>query len=74
MREPTTIKQKMVLECIDVFIRENGYSPTYRELGEELGLDPTSVFQIVMKLQDKGYLSTKNGKQRTIRLIDYDGC
>ena len=64
-----TIKQKMVLECIDWFIKENGYSPTYRELADELDCAIGTVFPKVSILIEKGYISCSNGRARTLRVI-----
>ena len=67
-----TIKQKMVLECLEWYISENGFSPTYKELSDLLHSDVASVFQKVLILQEKGYVSQMNGKQRTLRVIKHD--
>lgn len=62
----------MVLECISWFINEYGYSPTYRELAKELDSDPASVFNKVLILEEKGYISQKHGCSRTIKVIKND--
>ncbi len=64
-----TIKQKMVLEAIEWFINENGYSPTIREIAKLLDSDTRSIFEKLMQLESKGYISTKNGKARTIKIL-----
>lgn len=64
-----TIKQKQVLEVIEWFIKENGYSPTYREISIILNKDVKSVFRISMILEEKGYISTINGRSRTIKIL-----
>lgn len=69
-----TIKQKMVLEFIEWFIDEYGYSPTYQEIADSLHSHPDNVFKKVLILIDKGYLTQVNGKQRTIRVIKHDEC
>jgi len=69
MREKLSIKQRMVLECLDWFIGEYGYSPTYRELANELHCDINTVYKKVVILIDKGYVSSANGKSRTLRVI-----
>lgn len=72
MRE-ITYKQKLTLECLDNFIKEHGYSPTYKELAEELNCDVNTVFKKICILIDKGYVSQVNGKTRTMKVIkDYD--
>ena len=64
-----TIKQKILLEAINWFINENGYSPTYLELADILHSDSSAVFKKVLILEKKGYISTKNGKSRTIKVL-----
>ncbi len=61
-----TIKQKMLLEAIQWFIDKNGYSPTIRELASLLKCDTRPVFDKLMKLEEKGYIKTTNGKARSI--------
>jgi len=68
-----TIKQRLVLECLDNFIKEHGYSPTYQELADRLHCDVNTVFKKVCILIDKGYVSQVNGKSRTLKVIEkYD--
>ena len=65
-----SIKQKQLLEAIEWFIAENGYSPTIRELGLLLHNSSTdTVFNKLLKLEEKGYISTFNGKSRTIKVL-----
>lgn len=64
-----SIKQLQVLEAIEYFINQNGISPTYREIATLLKCDVRQVFEKVMLLEDKGYISTINGKARTIKIL-----
>lgn len=64
-----TVKQKMVLEAIEYLVCKNGISPTYREIADLLKCNVRQVFEKVMLLEDKGYISTINGKARTIKVI-----
>jgi len=73
-RDKLTIKQKMVLECIEWFINKNGYSPTYREIAELINSDVCSVSRKIFILLNKGYISQVNGKQRTLRVIKSVEC
>ena len=66
-----TIKQAMLLEAIDYFINQNGYSPTIRELSSILNVDIKPVFEKLIVLENKGYITTVNGKARTIRVIKH---
>ena len=64
-----SIKQLQVLEAIDYYIKQNGISPTYREIADLLKCNVRQVFEKVMLLEDKGYISTINGKARTIKIL-----
>lgn len=64
-----TIKQLQVLECIEWFIKENGYSPTIREIAELLNSDNKAVFEKLLILEKKGYIRTTNGKSRSIVIM-----
>lgn len=70
-----TKKQQILLECLSWFINERGYSPTYQELAELLNNDIHSVFNKMLILQEKGYVTCINGKARTFQVImEYDKC
>jgi SOS-response transcriptional repressor LexA len=64
-----SIKQLQVLEAIEYFINQEGISPTYREIADLLKCDVRQVFEKVLILEEKGYVSTINGKARTIRIL-----
>lgn len=65
-----TIKQKMVLEFVINFIKENNYPPTINEICHALSFKyPNSVFVVLLNLETKGYISTTSGKSRTIKIL-----
>ncbi len=65
-----TYKQQAVLCAIISFWDNNGYSPTYREIAKLLDMKNfSSIFNIVMILEEKGYVITEAGKPRTIKVI-----
>ncbi|MCI8545171.1 MAG: transcriptional regulator [Bacilli bacterium] len=65
-----TNKQKQVFNAIEYLIEEKGYSPTYQEIADLLNVKNVSnIFNIVMNLEKKGYVSTKQGKSRTIMIV-----
>jgi len=68
MREITG-RQKEILDFVDKFIRENVYSPTIREIGDHFQMSPKSAHDIVVALKRKGFLKSKNGKPRTLTVI-----
>ena len=59
----------MLIEAIEWFIENNGYSPTYRELAVLLHTSSGTMLERVLLLEKKGYLSSENGKARSIKVI-----
>src|ERR1043165_4181590 len=66
---PLTERQRQVLEFIDAEVRERGYPPSVREIGEAVGLSsPSTVHAHLAALQDKGYLRRDPTKPRAIEV------
>ncbi len=64
-----TARQRQVLEFIDAQMREQGYPPSVREIGEAVGLSsPSTVHAHLAALQDKGYLRRDPTKPRAIEV------
>lgn len=59
----TSDKAELILEFVNRFIAENGYSPSVREIGAGVGLRSTaSVSYHIQALQSKGLLRSPAGK------------
>jgi repressor LexA len=72
MSEQLTDRQRQVLEFIDGEVRERGYPPSVREIGEAVGLSSSStVHAHLAALQDKGFLKRDPTKPRAMELV-YD--
>jgi len=66
---PLTTRQRQVLEFIDSEVRQRGYPPSVREIGEAVGLSsPSTVHAHLAALQDKGYLRRDPSKPRAIEV------
>ena len=64
-----TQRQRQVLEFIDLQVRERGYPPTVREIGEAVGLSSSStVHAHLAALQEKGFLRRDPTKPRAIEV------
>tara|TARA_R100000353_G_C6418085_1_gene172316 strand:+ start:241 stop:453 length:213 start_codon:yes stop_codon:yes gene_type:complete len=61
-----TPAQHKVLQIIQNYINENGYSPTLEEIGKENGTTKQNVSRLVQKLQDEGRIFVQRGKTRGI--------
>jgi len=72
MSQPLTDRQRQILEVIDSQMRERGYPPSVREIGEAVGLtSPSTVHSHLSTLQKRGYLRRDPTKPRAIEVI-YD--
>ena len=66
----TSDKAQRILEYVNQFVQENGYSPSVREIGAAVGLRSTaSVSYHIQALQEKGLLQAPGGKGRKRSLV-----
>ena len=70
MAQQMTASDKIVYSAIVEFLKENGYSPSVRELCRIVGKKSTATIQTrIRSLESKGYISTVAGAKRTIQLM-----
>ena len=66
----TSNKADEIMDYVNQFIQENGYSPSVREIGAAVGLRSTaSVSYHLQALQDKGLLQSPGAKGRKRALV-----
>ena len=66
----TSDKAQLILEYVNQFILENGYSPSVREIGAAVGLRSTaSVSYHLQALQEKGLLQNPGAKGRKRAIV-----
>lgn len=71
MTEKLTPRQATVLDFIQSYTAENGYSPTVREIAAVIGLSsPSSVKYQLDALEKKGYLAKDPRRPRTLILTE----
>lgn len=61
MTQPTAhgdIQRHRILVAIAALAESNGYSPTIREIGAEVGLSKSAVFKHLKTLRDRGEVYT----------------
>lgn len=64
------VRQKQVLDYLRSSLREKGYVPSIRELGEALGLKSTSTIHYHLTgLAERGMIRWDKGKNRAIQLV-----
>jgi repressor LexA len=67
-----TQRQRQILDIIDLSMRERGYPPSVREIGEKVGLtSPSTVHTHLASLQRLGFLRRDPTKPRAIE-VRYD--
>jgi len=66
-----TERQREVLSFIQAFIKERGYPPSIREMGEHFHIYPRAVFDHLKALERKGYLKRKGSMSRGIELLTF---
>jgi len=65
-----TKRQKQILDFIIGFIEENGYAPTYQEIGDYFDLSsPATIHQHIKALEDKGYLKSEYNAKRSLEVL-----
>ncbi len=65
-----TDRQREILDFITQSIRERGYPPTLREIGEHIGIRSTNGVNDHLKaLEKKGYLQREDLKSRALRPV-----
>lgn len=69
MAEKLTTRQRGILDVIEESMRERGYPPSVREIGEAIGLtSPSTVHSHLATLQRLGYLKRDPTKPRAIEV------
>ena len=69
---PLTPRQRQVLDFIESFVQDHGYTPSYREIARGIGLSsPSTVHQHIQSLCEKGVINTGcDGAARSIELVE----
>ncbi|MEK4442356.1 LexA family protein [Niallia sp. FSL K6-0077] len=70
MHNQLTQKQQNVLNALEIYINENGYSPSYRQLAKVVNLKSSStVSGYLLRLKEAGYVTWEEGCPRTLSII-----
>lgn len=72
MKVKLTKKQLALLNFLEDFTEENGYSPSYREIMAGMGLSSVSaVAEHIDNLVGKGAIKKVPGAARSLEVLDY---
>lgn len=70
-KKQLTDRQSRMLDFIQQFSEENGYPPSIRQIGKNVGISSTSVVNYNLnRLVDEGYLSRDQNVSRGLRLTE----
>ena len=69
-----TKRQRQVYDFIHDFVQQNGYSPSFEEIGEGMGLSSlATVHKHLTNLERKGMLKRDYNRSRSIDVIPLRG-
>lgn len=68
MRELTE-KQVAILKYIEGYIRDQGYPPTIREIGEQFEITAKGAYDHLKAIEKKGFIKCEKNRSRAIELL-----
>ena len=68
-----TARQEEIFNFIRTFIRERGYPPSVREVGEHFRIYPRAAFDHLKALERKGYLKRRGSMSRCLEVLVFQG-
>ena len=69
MKKDLTKKEKLVFDYLLKSINENGFAPSVRDIGADLGIKSTSSVHLYLhNLEAKGFIEQDANKKRTLRI------
>ncbi len=68
-----TLRQREIFNFVRRFIKERGYPPSVREIGEHFDIYPRAVFDHLKALERKGYLKRRGSTSRGLEVLVFQG-
>ena len=68
-----TSRQREIFNFIRTFIKERGYPPSVREIGERFNIYPRAAFDHLKALERKGYLKRRGSVSRGLEILVFQG-
>ncbi len=68
-----TTRQEEIFDFIRAFIKERGYPPSVREIGEHFHIYPRAAFDHLKALERKGYLKRTGSMSRGLEVLVFQG-
>lgn len=70
-----TKRQRQILDYVQNFIDQEGYSPSFEEIAENFGYSSlATVHEHLSNLETKGYLRKNYNKSRSLELVESEGA
>ncbi len=73
MEPELTSRQREIFDFVKRFVKERGYPPSVREIGQEFRIYPRAVFDHLKALERKGYLKRKGSMSRGLEILVFQG-
>ena len=67
-----TTRQREIFDFVKIFIKERGYPPSIREIGQKFKIYPRAVFDHLKALERKGYLKRRGSTSRGLEVLVED--
>jgi repressor LexA len=64
-----TSRQREIFNFVRAFIKERGYPPSVREIGEHFNIYPRAAFDHLKALEKKGYLKRRGSMSRGLKVL-----
>ncbi len=68
-----TSRQREIFDFVRRFVKERGYPPSVREIGQQFGIYPRAVFDHLKALERKGYLRRRGSMSRGLEILIFQG-
>jgi repressor LexA len=68
-----TSRQGEIFNFVRAFIKERGYPPSVREIGQHFNIYPRAVFDHLKALEKKGYLKRQSSMSRGLEILVFQG-
>jgi repressor LexA len=68
-----TSRQREIFDFVRSFMKERGYPPSVREIGEHFHIYPRAVFDHLKALEKKGYLKRRGSMSRSLEVLIFQG-
>lgn len=65
-----TDKQNQIYELIKEIIRDSGFPPTVREIGDRFGITVKGAYDHIKAIEKKGFIKTEQNKSRAIVITE----